>query len=176
MKKFIFFLIAITSLFLGKIGQAQEYRVICDYPVDITYKDNYMYYVIPGIGSGKPQKLAGKRFKRNKPWVKKFFGKIKANQKVDIVELIEEPGGPTVIYIFKDRFRLSYDDQSPNDYNPEDKKRLLHIDLPRELFTRKNVLKIYNYVLEHIQLPEAPPYSFYMEGDDVLRILNLADD
>ena len=160
-----------STFFLGTSGYGQEYRTICDYPVDISYKDNYMYYVIPGIGSGKTQKLAGKRFKRNKPWVKKFFGKIKDNQIADIVELIEYPNQPEVEYSFQNWFRLLYDDLLPLNFKLEGQRRLLHIELPRELFTRKNVLKIYDYVLEHIQLPEAPPYSFHMGGNEVMKIL-----
>lgn len=173
MKKLIFILTAI--IFYGKMGYSQEQADSCHWVTfdalggeEMLYQDGRMYYVVEWYTDKEADSLY-KKFMKNIHWVKKFFKKVRCDKRkiVENIELHDRAAPPFFHYRFSDRIQLTYDPVCR--ISPE--KHFLDINLPRELFTRKNVLKIYDYVLEHIQLPDAPPYSFHLGGDEVMEIL-----
>lgn len=118
--------------------------------------------------------VASDLFKKNKRWAKKILKKVVRNKNnaVDIFELVEGAYlEPFVGYTFKNQDKSEYE-YGYNDHDLPLEKHALRIQLPIELFTYENVWKLYEYIMDRIDIPDTPPYIARFYEPEIREVLN----
>ena len=59
-----------------------------------------------------------------------------------------------------------------NDHDLPLEKHALRIQLPIELFTYENVWKLYEYIMDRIDIPDTPPYIARFYEPEIRKVLN----
>ena len=173
MKRFIFWSTVLLALSGTMMGMAQDSNVVIfdgDGGQEYIYKKKHKYYVLKdGIAD-----VASDLFKKNKRWAKKILKKAVRNKNnaVDIFELVEGAYlEPFVGYTFKNQDKSEYE-YGYNDHDLPLEKHALRIQLPIELFTYENVWKLYEYIMDRIDIPDTPPYIARFYEPEIRELLN----
>ena len=135
------------------------------------YKKKHKYYVLKEDGIAD---VASDLFKKNKRWAKKILKKAVRNKNnaVDIFELVEGAYfEPYAGYSFKNQYISEYE-YGYNDHDLPLEKHALRIQLPIELFTYENVWKLYEYIMDRIDIPDTPPYIARFYEPEIRKVLN----
>ena len=173
MKRFIFWSTVLLALSGTMMGMAQDSNVVIfdgDGGQEYIYKKKHKYYVLKEDGIAD---VASDLFKKNKRWAKKILKKVVRNKNnaVDIFELVEGAYlEPFVGYTFKNQDKSEYE-YGYNDHDLPLEKHALRIQLPIELFTYENVWKLYEYIMDRIDIPDTPPYIASIYNRLLLNIL-----
>ena len=174
MKRFIFWSTVLLALSGTMMGMAQENNVVIfdgDGGQEYIYKKKHKYYVLKEDGIAD---VASDLFKKNKRWAKKILKKAVRNKNnaVDIFELVEGAYfEPYAGYSFKNQYISEYE-YGYNDHDLPLEKHALRIQLPIELFTYENVWKLYEYIMDRIDIPDTPPYKARFYEPEIREVLN----
>ena len=171
MKRFIFWSTVLLALSGTMMGMAQDSNVVIFGGQEYIYKKKHKYYVLKEDGIAD---VASDLFKKNKRWAKKILKKAVRNKNnaVDIFELVEGAYlEPFVGYTFKNQDKSEYE-YGYNDHDLPLEKHALRIQLPIELFTYENVWKLYEYIMDRIDIPDTPPYIARFYEPEIRKVLN----
>lgn len=165
MKKYFWFAVLAQIVLILSSTKAIAQFPLGDNSGEAVFSRNKLFYAIE---YEEPEEAIN-RFKQTKKWVKKLSSQTKNENWVDYFELVETRD-LYVFYVYQDNysFRYEMDRNKPQSGNG----RVLGIELPQEYCELDNVMKLYNYMKEHVDLSQEKPYEYALNKEEIINILN----